>query len=298
MVVSFCRLLSLPSGFFLHLKISNTSLVVLDGVMNFHGIMKCIASVCCATVMMVCEVSYGMIAKEAQEIDKLLEVVCPLPSNNETTCLMSFFEGKNIKLSACCETANRVRQTSFSFEYLNSNAQRISSLVSAEYLYGCLDQLFSHIDEIEVPDCPELWLLEREPTLDEINFQKVNRNLFGEVDELIKNGFCKLYKDQELAFPVIEWAANVLPCMQIELIDTFEGENLAAKIKDCVTKNYAQPQLEQYLQDGWRVLQQRVHEIEHTATELRTVQIDQLFDRMRCSMCFPARVSALYTSFD
>mmetsp|Transcript_8297 Transcript_8297/g.11123 ORF Transcript_8297/g.11123 Transcript_8297/m.11123 type:complete len:219 (+) Transcript_8297:72-728(+) len=190
------------------------------------------------------------------------------------------------------EDREKIRSTLVSFAFLHQNAGELCRLpcVSTASLVERGELLFCVLDGLETPDCPELF--EDFVPPDTIPFQKVNRNLFGEFDDEVKRIFrarYPTYPEEFLAFPIVEWAVNIIPVFSLEFMFRDDGETLAQKVVQIIRENYANDSLEIFLTQAWALID----------AKWPPQSIDSwkgkggMLERLGCSMCFPARVSIL-----
>jgi hypothetical protein len=184
----------------------------------------------------------------------------------------------------------RVRATLFSFAFLYYHSKDFSDALQAQpqSLVERAQTLISLLDMLDVPDCPEIF----DENPEELNYQKLNRYLFDEVDEMIKSKFCQAYPGHSLEFfpsPVVEWAVNILPTFYLPIIQSMEGDNFSEQVLNCIQTSYDPENLNSYLREGWSII------VAHWPITDASIWISQggLLDRLRCTMCYPARLSLL-----
>lgn len=185
------------------------------------------------------------------------------------------------------EVQKRVYSTLISFSFLYDNAEALSNFVTCDYLRHRLDSLSSDIDSLGVPDCPET---EDNSDPPEVYFQKINRNLFVEVDTRIRDQFMNKHPGIDFSFPVIEWAANVIPelCTYTGVHSTDEVYNV---IRCAIENDNSSKQLLDYFRLGYSLVLSQIKRAEQSPVP--SSEYTKLISRLKCSMCYPARVSAL-----
>lgn len=204
----------------------------------------------------------------------------------------------NIKFDALIspEFNQKIISTIESFWYLSDNAQMLSMLpqASSQSLFERLGNILSHLDTFQAPDCPELELLGIQPTPEEIIYQKVNRYLFESVDKVLREKFLASHPNTLFSFPVIEWAVNVMPNFELSTVSKLEENTiLESKIKLYIRDHYLPASLEVYFKQGWSWLTERINEILSSNPDNRGELEKELFNRLRCDMCYPTRASIL-----
>jgi hypothetical protein len=148
---------------------------------------------------------------------------------------------------------------------------------------------------METPDCPEMYEEDAHPQT--ADFQKYNRYLFSELDEKISEGYHAVYpkeKEKEKEYdvfpsPVVEWAVNILPSFHLPCLEDVDAPTLEDKIAYVVTTQYDPAELGVYVQQAWAYLHSH-----WPPNDLREwTGPSGLLDRLRCTMCYPARLSLL-----
>jgi len=179
------------------------------------------------------------------------------------------------------EKVARVKSSLLSFGFLFINSEKISELLPLQSLLDEANKIFDHLSALETPDCPEIF--SPDVTTEIINYQKINRYLFQFFDERILEFWKTLYplEDITLAYPVIEWAENILPSLPQIMFD--EG-TLQSNTLKTIRASYHQAALNNYLKRGWEIIEYWEREI--TGKE-------GLINLLWCDMCYPARLSIL-----
>lgn len=194
---------------------------------------------------------------------------------------------------------SKILSTVQSFNFLFDRAKKLSELpeASIQSISKRLEYLINHPDIFKMPDCPELEFLGIEPSTQQILYQKINRYLFDEVDDALKDQFHTTYPAGSFSFPVIEWAVNIMPNFEFDIIDTFnENQPFSNNLKSFVDKHYSPGLLKSYFEQGKILLTERQKDIAELNTDNNSKYLEELYNRLRCDMCYPARVSAMYGS--
>ena len=174
------------------------------------------------------------------------------------------------------------------------------------------------------PDCPELESDPNNTLL--VLFQKINRYLFEELDTILEQYLRIEMPDvskvsslltleerillplptlstfvssiSELPVPPIEWTVNILEQFDYTIYIGLEpSPPLFEWMKTNIDKHYDPTRLIPYLQLGWNAVLARYSEIimVSSGTSDRTKILATFVDRLRNTMCYPARVSILTT---
>ena len=172
------------------------------------------------------------------------------------------------------------------------------------------------------PECPEL-----ESDHDDIHmvlFQKINRYLFEELDSILEQYLNAEMPDvstvsslltlqstivlplpslstiaanmSELPVPPIEWVINIIEQFDYTIYFTLESSlSLSDWMKSIIDEHYNPTNLIQYLQSGWNAILTRYSEVAliFSDTPTRAKLLDTFIDRLRNTMCYPARLSIL-----
>ena len=177
------------------------------------------------------------------------------------------------------------------------------------------------------PECPEI-----ESNYDDTNiilFEKINRYLFAEVDSLLEqylnaeipdvstasslltlpdamvlplvssSAAAVKYNVAELPVPPIEWAINILEQFDYSSYISLESSvALNDWMKTIINKYYDPISLIHYLQSGWNAVLMRYSEVvmNHHDPVNRAKLLENFIDRLRNTMCYPARLSILSCS--
>jgi len=191
------------------------------------------------------------------------------------------------------ENKEKVRSTLVSFAFLHQNAFELSKLpcVSQASITDRAELLFLVLDALDIPDCPEL--LEEILPPEMIPFQKVNRNLFGAFDEEVKKIFTARnpnFPEDFLAYPIVEWAVNIIPTFTFQLVIDGGAESFEKDTVHFIRENYTPDSLQVFLSQAWALIDAKwppkkgIHSWKGKGG---------IFERLGCSMCFPARASIL-----
>jgi hypothetical protein len=222
---------------------------------------------------------------------------------------------------------NKVCVTLAAFYIFHKRAADYAELSAASLpkIQQRLVTLFDTESMLAAPDCPEL-----EGTHDDIRmvlFQKINRYLFEELDSILEQYLNAEMPDvstvsslstlsskillplpslltplsgmSELPVPPIEWTINILEQLDYTIYLNLEFPlSLCEWIKTIVDRYYDSTSLIHYLQLGWNAVLARYSEIMMvpSGTTERAKLIDTFVDRLRNTMCYPARVSVLISS--
>ncbi|CAF1258396.1 unnamed protein product [Adineta steineri] len=185
--------------------------------------------------------------------------------------------------------------------------------------------LFDTAATLVLPDCPELLMEQDDASM--ILFQKINRYLFQELDFKLEeyvhaetsNLFtlsslmilpCRMLSPLpslpvsssmpllsslfELPLPPIEWAVNIIEELDYTVYLALQLKPpLIEWIQTIIDKHYNPNSLMLYLCIGWDAVMARYYEIIMTpiGTNHRAQVLNAFIDRLRNTMCYPARVS-------
>lgn len=178
---------------------------------------------------------------------------------------------------------------------------------------------------LAAPECPEV-----ESSYDDMSmilFQKINRYLFTEVDWIVEQYLnaempnittisslltleskillplpslsASVSNISELPVPPIEWATNILEQLDYTVYLSLESSSsLYEWVKAIIDNHYNPTSLIHYLQLGWNAILARYAEvIAHPPDTLNRMKLlEALVDRLRNTMCYPARISILDSS--
>lgn len=199
-------------------------------------------------------------------------------------------------------------------------------LFSLPNLQQRLGTLFDTESILAIPECPEV-----ESNYDDTSmvlFQKINRYLFSELDSILKqylnaempsvftiSSLLTLESNMllpllplsgsasnisELPVPPIEWATNILEQLDytVYLNVKSSSSSLYEWMKAIIDNHYDHATLSHYLQLGWNAILARYSEVmvHLPDTSNRAKLLEALIDRLRNTMCYPARVSILNCS--
>ncbi len=188
----------------------------------------------------------------------------------------------------------RVKSTVQSFHFLYENAESLARCVSKEELFNKLVDLHTNSKKLEAPSCPET---EGDACESMVLLQKINRYLFDEVDNDIYNQFKSQYPDVDFSFPVIEWAENVMPDIinvGVAIDDKRSEDEVFKQVREILTAWNSSSALTEYFKLGYENLAKRLALIEQkTSEDEKELDRKALFLRLKCSMCYPARVSCV-----
>jgi len=196
------------------------------------------------------------------------------------------------------DTKVKVASTLFSFAFLHLNSETLSNVSTSSFAKQSI-QLLNIIDELDTP----LQLAEHSTEFDsshaELKFQKLNRYLFKQADEIIEKHFLQVMNVSEneevkeslkdWAYPVIEWASNVMPTFELIFLTNAQTKELEYSLILDQINRFDTNELVSYLKLGWN----RVINHLESARNGNNSRIQKLISRLRCSMCYPARVSIL-----
>lgn len=185
------------------------------------------------------------------------------------------------------DKVSAVNSTLSSFAFLKQHSQRLATLPDAtsDAIVGRIKHIFENLDSIETPDCPEV---EGECVPEMIMFQKINRTLFIALDDSLQRDFDGANQDYEFAFPVIEWAENVIKELTFDNIRKSPGANFEAQTIHLIESKYNQKELQKYFEEGWELVEKDDCIINNSPAN-----IPILAGKLRCTMCYPARASIL-----
>lgn len=225
------------------------------------------------------------------------------------------------------ERENKVCITLATFYIFHQRAADYAKLPEAflPKIHERLIALFDSEATLVVPDCPELEGGDNDIHI--VLFQKINRYLFEELDSMLEQYlkaempnvstvsslftlqsrilmpqpslFASSSSMSDLPVPPIEWAINIL--QQLDYTIYANGEfpsSLCEWMTTIVDKHYDSTILIHYLQLGWNAVLTRYSEVmmAHSGTPDRTELLARFIDRLRNTMCYPARVSILTSS--
>ena len=179
--------------------------------------------------------------------------------------------------------------------------------------------LFDTVATLVPPDCPELTSDHDDTSM--ALFQKINRYLFQELDSILEeylraempnfftiaslmtlpslqaiSSIFPLPLLLELPVPPIEWAVNLIKELDYTVYLALEfPTSLPEWIQTIVDKHYDPTNLMLHLRMGWDAVMARHTEIliAPIGTNHRTQLLTAFVDRLRNTMCYPARVSIL-----
>jgi hypothetical protein len=127
-----------------------------------------------------------------------------------------------------------------------------------------------------------------------LDFEKINRNLFGEVDYKLNQIFEEHMSKDEInfAYPIVEWAANIF---HFSFSKDLVGEKFAL---DCskvfeFLQNYNPENLKEYLMEVWPILVKQFSALKEFHQTEYQKKSSQLINLLTCTMCYPARVQLL-----
>ena len=182
--------------------------------------------------------------------------------------------------------------------------------------------LFDTESILVVPECPEV-----ESNYDDtsmILFQKINRYLFTELDSIMEQYLnaempnvstisslltvesnillplptlsAPVSNISELPVPPIEWATNIVEQLDYTVYLNIESSSSLYEWMKAIIDNHYDPiNLIPYLQLGWNAILARYAEVmaHFPGTPNRAKLLEALIDRLRNTMCYPARISIL-----
>jgi hypothetical protein len=225
------------------------------------------------------------------------------------------------------ERESKVCVTVAAFYILHKRAATYAKLPEASLaeIQQRLITLFETEAMLIAPDCPELESDPNNTVL--VLFQKINRYLFQELDNILEQYLKTEMPDvsklsllltlqnnillplpslsifasnaAELPVPPIEWAVNILEEFDYTIYSNLKPPPpLCNWIKTIIDKHYDPTSLVSYLQLGWNAILARYSEviIVPSGTLNRAKLLHTFVDRLRNTMCYPARVSILSTS--
>lgn len=187
----------------------------------------------------------------------------------------------------------KVDATINSFLYLHNNARNFAKddVATKERLLARFDMLVATHVSLPTPDCPEIEMMGGSEVI--IFFQKINRYLFEEIDQMIGRAVEKALKinprKDNFSFPPVEWAENVITGFDFFKLNQDDLSELTIQLREIIEKEYSPSLLEKFLSAGMQCLV--VHEDKIRKGEPQSLK--NFVDRARCTMCYPARVSAL-----
>ena len=154
----------------------------------------------------------------------------------------------------------KIHSTLNTFSFLFENAKFLSSYITVNYLNQRINYLVSNINEIPQPDCPELDLINSKPSINMINYQKINRYLCFEIDEIIKQNYDKKNDTNDLAYPIIEWSVNVFT-----FLEGIEEKYSLNELCDFIIKSLKEYKISElfdsYFKLGYECVKKKINEI-------------------------------------
>jgi hypothetical protein len=182
----------------------------------------------------------------------------------------------------------RVENTLNSFAYLHAYAAVLNKFVSVDELVARTKEIFQTANEHATPDCPEISDDQGCVKEEMVLFQKINRYLFDKYDAQILAHFQTVTHKHvdDFAFPVFEWAVNVMPEFTYSQVcsNLDQGTNVQDNVIIFIKQNFNTASCQEYFEGAWNRIDQWNGVIEGRGG---------LIDRLRSDMCYPARLSVL-----
>jgi len=180
----------------------------------------------------------------------------------------------------------------FFFLYTLSTPLSLHSSASLSALLQRAHLLLSQLHLLPAPDCPEMEDVSCKPS--QVTNQKLNRFLFSDVDDAIREQWrttCGASEELILAWPIIEWADNIISGFISRLEAEYDGMEAQQKVALVITEGYCVDSVKGWLEEGWKAISR---EWERVQDDHENDGIRRIVDRLRCDMCYPARLSLFH----